>query len=135
MTRCSIAIATAGGVLLLFLSGCTTTEKPIVKVEGKLKLSDGKPPPAGTKLLFNPTEGRVGTASATTEVDGSFTLTHVTGASGAEIGKYTILLTPPADSAKDFYKSVTKDEAEGSLYAEIKEGMGPLELTIQKKKK
>jgi hypothetical protein len=58
-------------------------------------------------------------------------LTHVSGASGAEIGKYTIQVTPPKESAAEFYKLVSKDKAEGSLSAEIKEGMGPLELTLQ----
>jgi hypothetical protein len=135
MSRALIGIASACTVSLLLLPGCTTTEKPIVKVEGKVKLSDGTPPPAGTKLLFNPTEGRVGTASATTDADGSFTLTHVTGSTGAEVGKYTVQLTPPEATAKEFYKLVPKDTAEGSLYAEIKEGMGPLELTVRKKKK
>jgi len=120
--------------LLLLVAGCMKTERPIVNVEGKVTLGDGKPPPAGTTLMFSPTEGRVGTASATTEADGSFKLTHVTGAPGAEVGKYSVQVTPPNDVAKDFYKRVSKDAAEGSLIADIKEGMGPLELTLQKKR-
>jgi len=125
-------LLTASCSLLALAAGCTSTNKPIVPVEGKLKLSDGKPPPAGTKLMFNPAEGRTGTASATTEADGSFKLIHVSGSKGAEVGKYSVQLTPPQGSEKEFYKLVPRDVAEGTLIAEIKEGMGPLELTIPK---
>lgn len=120
--------------LLALCLGCTQTEKPIVKVEGKAKFSDGKPLPTGTKLMFNPAEGRTGTASATVEADGAFKLIHVSGSTGAEVGKYSIQVTPPKEAATEFYKLVSKDAAEGTLFAEIKEGMGPLELTLQKKK-
>ena len=127
-----LARTTALAVFLSFAAGCSDTDKPVVKVEGKIRLSDGKPPPAGTKLMLNPTEGRTGTASAVTESDGSFKLTHVNGSTGAEIGKYTVQVIPPKEAEKDFYKQVSKDNAEGSLVAEIKEGMGPLELTLAK---
>jgi hypothetical protein len=123
------------GALATFLTaliGCGETNKPVVQVEGKIKLADGKPPPAGTKLLFNPTEGRTGTASATTAADGSFKLTHVSGTSGAEVGKYTVLLSPPTPEDKEFYKLIPKDVAEGGLFAEIKEG-ARVELIIPKR--
>lgn len=121
-------------LLIGLAAGCSRTDKPVVPVEGTAKFSDGKPLPAGTKLMFNPTEGRTGTASATVGADGAFKLTHVTGSGGAEIGKYTVQVTPPQESAAEFYKAVSKDRAEGSLFAEIKEAMGPLELTLQKGK-
>jgi hypothetical protein len=118
---------------LILLCGCSgDVKKPVVPVEGKLKLSDGKPLPAGTLLLFEPTEGRTGTASATTEADGSFKLTHVSGSTGAETGKYTVKLTPPRGQEKEFYALVTKENAEGSLFAEVREGMPPLELSVTK---
>ncbi|MCI0703952.1 MAG: hypothetical protein L0241_23075 [Planctomycetia bacterium] len=134
MRRTTFARAVALLALLALIGGCTQASKPIVKVEGKIKFNDGKPLPAGTKLMFNPTEGRTGTATATTEADGSFKLTHVSGSSGAEVGKYTIQVLPPTEAEKEFYKQVSKDKAEGSLFAEIKEGMGPLELTLSKGK-
>ncbi len=118
--------------LLALAGGCGDTNKPMVRVEGKLTFGDGKPVPAGTKLLLNPAEGRTGTASATTEADGSFKLTHATGSSGAEVGKYTVQVLPPAEVEKEFFKRVSKDGAEGTLVADIKEGMGPLELTLPK---
>jgi hypothetical protein len=118
----------------LLLVGCSGAEKPIVEVKGTLKFVNGGPLPAGTKLMFNPTEGRTGTATATTDAEGSFVLEHVSGTTGAEVGKYTIQLTPPQGAEKEFYKLVHKDVAEGSLFAEIKDGMGPLNLTVQKRK-
>jgi hypothetical protein len=130
--RATILMRTTFVALLALAAGCSDTEKPIVKVEGKIKLSDGKPPPAGTKLTFNPAEGRMGTAVGSTEADGSFKLTHVSGSSGAEVGKYTVQVVPPKAAEAEFYKQVSKDRAEGSLAAEIREGMGPLELTLAK---
>jgi hypothetical protein len=116
----------------VILVGCATTERPIVKVEGTIKTSDGKVLPAGTRLMFNPSEGRLGTATATTDANGKFLLTHVSGSSGAEIGKYTIVVMPSQGMEKEFYKLVPKDIAEGALSAEIKEGMGTLELKLPK---
>jgi hypothetical protein len=126
LTRAAAVVAILGLAV-----GCTETNRPVVKVEGTIKTSDGKLLPAGTKMLFNPTEGRTGTASATTEADGSFKLTHVSGTAGAEIGKYTVLLTPPSGGEKEFYKYISKSAAEDSLFAEIKDGMGPLNLTVK----
>lgn len=131
-SRISIVLPAALGAILGFVAGCTDTNRPIVPVEGKLTLSNGKPLPAGTKLMFNPAEGRTGTATATTEADGSFKLTHVSGSSGAELGKYSVQLTPPQGSEKEFYQLVSREKAEGALFAEIKEGMGPLTLTLPK---
>jgi hypothetical protein len=128
---CTIFARTALFAALALVAGCGE-RKPMVQVEGKIKFSDGKPLPAGTTLLFNPAEGRTGTASATTEADGSFKLKHVSGSSGAEVGKYTVQVIPPKDAEQEFYKQVSKDKAEGSLVADIKEGMGPLEFTLQK---
>ena len=119
---------------LVGLAGCGEEKKPIVPVEGRLKLSDGKLPPVGTKLLFSPAEGRTGTASATTDAGGAFKLTHVSGSDGAEIGKYTVQLLPPPSGDKEFYKLIPRDTADGALFAEIKAGMGPLELTVPKGK-
>ena len=115
---------------LLALAGCGD-EKPRVAVEGRLKLGEGKAPPAGTRLLFNPVEGRTGTASGTTDASGGFTLTHASGSAGAEAGLYTVQLLPPPGGEKEFYKLIPKEAADGALSAEVKEGMGPLELTVR----
>jgi hypothetical protein len=112
--------------------GCGGTAKPRVPVAGRITFADGRPLPAGTTVLLNPSEGRVGTASGKTSADGSFELTHVSGASGAEVGKYTVkLLAPEGD--RSFYKTVPADVVNGEvLVAEVKEGMGALELTVPK---
>jgi hypothetical protein len=119
-------------VVLFSALGCGGTTKPRVPVAGKITFADGRPLPAGTTVLLNPSEGRVGTASGKTSADGSFELTHVTGASGAEVGKYTVKLLAPEGDA-EFYKTVPKDVVNGEvLVAEVKEGMGALELTVPK---
>lgn len=124
------------GVLLLTisLSGCVQTANPLVPVEGKIVFSDGTPLPTGTRLLFNPIDGKSGTASGVTASDGSFTLKHVKGSKGAEVGKYSVsLLAPEDDKAGDFFKVVARDYAEGAvLNAEITAGMGALDFKVQK---
>ncbi|MDW8242638.1 MAG: hypothetical protein RMJ88_05445 [Thermogemmata sp.] len=118
--------------ILLVLSGCSGDHKPIVPVRGTITFSDGQPLPAGTTLRFEPAEGRTGTATATVEVDGSFQAVHVSGRSGMEVGKYLIQVIPPREAEKDFYKHTPKEVAEGTLTAEIRDGMSPLQLTLPK---
>jgi hypothetical protein len=111
--------------------GCGKTRFKMVPVEGKISIANGKPIPAGTRLRFDPVEGSAGTATAEIGADGTFKLTHVSGQRGAEIGKYTITLLPPTDNQAEFLKTVPKEYYEGSmLSAEVKEGMGPLDLKI-----
>lgn len=120
-------------VLLAAAVGCGgEVKRSRVEVNGNIKFADGKLLPAGTTVLLNPSEGGAGTASGKTEADGSFKLTHTSGGGGAEVGKYTVkLLAPEGD--KEFYKIVPMDVVDGDvLVAEIKEGMGPLELTVPK---
>jgi hypothetical protein len=104
----------------------------MVPVHGVVKFSDGQPLPAGTKLQFEPAEGRTGTASAIVEADGRFQAIHVSGRNGVEVGKYIVQIIPPREQEKEFYKLTSKDIAEGTLTAEIREGMGPLELKVPK---
>ena len=118
--------------LLLASPGCgSSTQNPIVPVAGKIAFVNGQKLPTGTRLLFNPVEGRVGTAVGATADDGSFQMTHVTGSSGAEEGKYTVQLLPPEANAGDFLKVVPRDYREGAmLFVEVKTGMQPLELIV-----
>jgi hypothetical protein len=116
---------------ILALTGCGGTTNPIVPVTGKIALASGKKLPAGTRLLFEPVEGRVGTAMGVVAEDGSFQMTHVKGGTGAEEGKYVVKLLPPESGSPEFSKVVPKkcqEEAFGT--AEIKAGMAPLELKV-----
>ena len=127
----------AGLVALLAAvsAGCGGTRNPIVPVEGTILFSDGEPLPAGTRLIFNPGEGGVGTAKGVTDQDGSFKVTHVSRARGAEVGKYTILLAAPEDEPEAFFKAVPPEYYEGgNLNAEVKEDMPPLDLKVKKRK-
>ncbi len=115
--------------------GCAkATKYKLVPVEGKILFADGKPLPAGTRLIFNPGEGGMGTASGVTDADGAFQLTHVSGAAGAEAGKYTVALSAPEGQQNTFFKIVPKDYYEGgALFAEVKEGMSSLQLKVAKR--
>ena len=56
------------------------------------------------------------------------------GKSGAEEGKYLVLLVAP-DNDKEgaFYKIVPKDYYDGGvLWAEVKKGMDPLDLKVKR---
>lgn len=116
----------------LALSGCgRAVEKPIVPVAGKIALANGKKLPVGTRLVFEPFEGRVGAAVGTIADDGSFQATHVTGAAGAEEGKYTVKLLPPEAGASEYSKLVPKQlQEEPFASAEVKAGMQPLEFKV-----
>jgi hypothetical protein len=117
-------------VVFALALGCGGPKRPTVEVSGTIKFKDGKALPAGTTVVLNPAEGGVGTASGKTGTDGSFTLRHSSGSGGVEVGKYTIkLIAPEGDT--EFYKMVPKDVVNGDvLFAEIKDGMAPLELTV-----
>lgn len=119
------------GLLAAAAAGCGPKVLP---VQGRVALADGKPPPAGTRLIFNPADGHARPASAVTDADGAFSVSHVTGAPGAEAGSYTILLAAPAGDQGSFFKVVPKAyyDGSGNLYAEVKEGMPPLELKLEK---
>jgi hypothetical protein len=124
----SIALLTST-LALLGCSGGTTNS--IVPVTGKIALANGKKLPAGTRLLFEPVEGRVGTAMGTIADDGSFQMMHVKGAAGAEEGKYVVKLLPPEVGSPEFSKLVPRqcqEEAFGT--ADVKAGMPPLDLKV-----
>jgi hypothetical protein len=124
-------------VLALFVIGCSSkTEKPVVAVEGKITFEDGSPLPIGTRVVFNPSEGKVGTSTGITDASGSFKLVHVSGSSGAEVGKYNIMLLAPEDgNTAAFYKQVPRDYYEGGvLTTEIKQGTS-IVLKIPRSKK
>jgi hypothetical protein len=48
------------------------------------------------------------------------------------VGKYIVQVFPPSEVEKEFYKYTSREVAEGSLTAEIREGMGELVLTLPK---
>ena len=119
-------------VLLLVAIGCGPgTKRPVVPVQGKITFSDGTPLPAGTRVMFEPTEGGLGTASGKTEADGSFTLTHVSGSTGAALGTYSVILYAPEGSDAAAFTRVVPEKysSPGNLPAEVKEGT-PVALKI-----
>jgi hypothetical protein len=116
--------------------GCSKTKHKVVAVEGKLTYADGSALPSGTKLLFNPGEGRVGTAVGVTQADGTFRVKHNTGRSGAEEGKYAIQLGAPDGDDGSFFKTIPKEYYDPGIFtAEVKPGMSPLALKVEKPKK
>src|SRR5688500_4426121 len=98
----------------LIAVGCNRTRYPIVGVSGKILFADGKPLPEGTQLIFHPSEGRMGAASAETQADGTFSVEHVSGAAGAEVGKYIVTLVAPPDDTS-FSKLIPKEYCEGGV--------------------
>ena len=120
-------------LLVLAGLGCGHNAKnPIVPVSGKVLFADGKPLPAGTRLLFNPAEGGNQTARGVTATDGTIQVTHATGAAGAEVGKYAVLLVAPEGDNGTFFKLVPRDYYDGGiLTAEVREGMAPLEFKVR----
>lgn len=126
-----LAIA-AACLLAAALPGCGSKIKhKVVPVEGRIRFADGTALPAGTILLFNPSEGGSGTAMATTDEDGSFKLTHATGRDGAEVGKYSVLLRAPQGGEAQFYRLVARDYFDGgALAADVEEGMPPLDFQV-----
>lgn len=129
-TGCRLLEGVLLGAALLAGVGCGSSNKPIVPVQGTIKFSDGQLLPPGTKLMFEPVEGRTGTATATVEADGRFVATHVSGRSGVETGKYIVQLVPPPEQQKEFFRLISPEVAEGYLTADIHEGMGMLALTV-----
>lgn len=100
---------------LIPMTGCGGTKNEVVAVSGKITFEDGTTLPAGTRLLFSPVQGGVGTASATIEPDGSFTLVHQSGRSGAETGDYSVELRAPDGATATFWDSIPEQYASGSF--------------------
>ena len=127
-----IAACGVAGTLLL-IAGCSRTRHPIVEVNGKILFADGKALPAGTQLIFHPSEGGSGGASASTGADGSFSVEHVSGTMGAEVGKYIVTLAAPPDDTS-FHNMVPKAYCDGGvLVVDVKEGMSPVDLKVKRK--
>jgi hypothetical protein len=119
-------------VAIVLLAGCgENTNHKIVPVEGRILFSNGKALPAGTRLMFNPGDGTARTATGVTGEDGSFTVVHASGAKGAEVGRYTVLLAAPERESGAFFKIVPKDYYDGGMLAvDVVEGMPPLDLKV-----
>jgi hypothetical protein len=131
----SFTRATLLVTVVLLALGCAKAKNKIVPVEGTLTFMDGSPLPAGTRIRIDPAEGGVGTATGAIDDTGAFNLIHVNGTTGAEVGKYVVLLLAPKDQEKSFYKMIPKDYYDGSiLVAEVKEGMAPLTLKVPRAK-
>jgi hypothetical protein len=121
------------GLLMIALPGCGKSYPKMVAVEGKVAFKDGSLLPKGTRLYFHPATGKMGTASAVLEEDGSFRVKHESGALGTAIGKYTVQLAAP-ENDKTFFKLIPKDyyEGTGNLTADVKDGMSPLSFQVIK---
>ena len=133
MTRSPFQLALAFLIIAIAFGCSATPAKPITRVEGRVAFTDGTPLPKGTRVVFSPSEGVSKTASGTTEEDGSFKLTHASGRTGAEEGKYVVQLLAPEGDTGEFFKLVPASYNDGSkLSAEVKPGMGPVELSVQK---
>lgn len=122
-------------LLACCIAGCgASNQARIVPVEGKISFQDGNPLPAGTRLIFNPAEGNMGTATGITDESGTFKVVHHTGRNGAGVGKYTVQVVAPDGQGAEFYKKVSRTYFDngGILTAEVAEGMGPITFTIKK---
>ncbi len=127
-----IALVIVLFMLSLTLAGCGgATQNPIVPVEGKITLANGKKLPAGTRVVLQPVQGRLGSAMGTTAEDGSFKTLHVNGSAGAEEGQYSLKLLPPEGSPGEFQKVVPKQYQQDPIsFVEVKAGMSPLDLKV-----
>jgi hypothetical protein len=118
-------------LLVAAAAGCGGPKKKVVPVEGRIVFADGQPLPPGTRLIFNPVEGGAAAATAVTAADGSFKVTHISGAGGTEPGRYTVLLAAPEGDPGNFFRIVPPAYYDGgSLHVEAKEGMAPLHLKV-----
>jgi hypothetical protein len=121
----------------ILVAGCgNPNQTKVVPVQGKIAFADGKPLPVGSRLLFNPADGKMGNAAAVTDETGAFKVTHQSGSSGAAVGKYTVQVAAPEGGNADFYKIVPRTYFDngGILTAEVTEGMAPLNYTVTTKK-
>ncbi len=117
--------------LVVLTTGCEK-KTVLLPVEGKIRFANGNKLPAGTRLIFNPSEGGRGTAIGVTARDGSFKVTHVSGGDGVEAGQYTVVLAAPEGDKGDFFRAVPKEYCDGGgLTVEIAEGMVPLMLQVK----
>jgi hypothetical protein len=133
MSRLPFQIAFVTLIIALSLGCAAAPVKPIQHVEGRVAFTDGTPLPKGTRVVFSPSEGVSKTASGVTNEDGSFKLTHASGRTGAEEGKYVVQLLAPEGDSGEFFKLVPSSYNDGSrLSAEVKPGMGPVEISVQK---
>lgn len=128
MTR-HIALIVISAACLIGLA-CTGTTKPLVKASGKIAFDNGRPLPLGTVVRFDPQEGRVGTASGTVSADGTFTVTHASGAAGIEIAAYTVTLLPAAGTAEQFTIAVPARYRENFLTTIVTAETTVIDLTV-----
>ncbi len=135
MTKKSIYWATLS--LLVCISGCgSPTRSPVVAVSGTIAYEDGKTLPAGTKVVFSPVLGGAGSAMAETDEAGNFTLEHVNGSPGAEVGAYTVALRSPEGMEESFYKSIPSDYTDGGLLsADVPQEGGEIKLVLKNLRK
>src|SRR4051812_30612282 len=114
-------------ILLAALAAAGCQGAKVVPVNGKITFANGKPVPQGTKVLFRPEAGG-NMAGGVTDRDGNYKLA-VGPKEGAEPGKYFVVIQPPEDD-----KTVPPKYAEGSLTAEVRENMPPLDFKLEPKK-
>lgn len=114
--------------------GCGGSRRPLTPVSGKLVFEDGSPLPAGTRVILEPMEGGIQSASGETSQDGSFTVKHATGKAGAEIGQYRVRLAAPRNDNGSFFQLVPDSYVDGQeLSIEVKQGMGEITLKVKRR--
>ena len=121
-------------VFMLSITGCgQATRSPIVEVSGTIAYEDGDVLPEGTKVVLSPVLGGAGSAMAETDAAGNFSLKHVSGSSGAEVGNYTVELRSPPGMEQEFYSSVPSAYTDGgALATTIPDDGGSIKLVLRK---
>ncbi|MGL4463552.1 MAG: hypothetical protein ACRC1K_15480 [Planctomycetia bacterium] len=106
----------------------------VVALKGKISIDGGAMVPQGSRLEFEPMEGRRVAGLATVAADGSFEPERATGGKGLEEGSYQLSLFPPPNDAGEFAKVVPKKALQEKFITnvEVRNGMAPLEITIPK---
>ena len=134
MGKMSIVATSAWLLLTPFLiPGCSKpTRSPVVQVNGKIQFDNGAKLPPGSMVVFSPVLGGAGSAMAETDAEGNFSLTHASGAQGAEVGEYLVELRSPKGQEAEFYASVPETYTSGGgLAASISGDESPLELILK----
>ena len=122
---------------LFSIQGCSRpTRSPIVQVKGKIQYDNGTKLPPGSIIVFSPVLGGAGSAMAETDAEGNFSLTHASGARGAEVGDYLVELRSPKGQEREFYASVPENYTNGGgLAATISGDESQLELVLKNSRK
>lgn len=107
----SLRVLSSAIALVLFVAGCGDGGLPkLYPVTGKVTLKGE--PLASYTVSFVPTKGEGG-ASATTGVDGTFSLESLDGRPGCQIGNYKVVIMPGGDAMQAMMKDLAKNMKPG----------------------